>query len=203
MKCTKCSINLPLTSFSIRTDTGKHRKQCKTCRSKARKSHYENNKEHDLKRCKSYYKANKKKYSDWSKQYYLENKEAFANRSKKWVECNPEKAKINSKKSSTKFRSTKYGKFREFIRSSLRRKGESFGVKHLPYTVEQFVARIEFNFKEGMSWDNYGEWEIDHTKPVKRFYEQGKLNGALVNSLCNLKPLWKSDNRRKSDKFIK
>lgn len=201
MICTKCKNDLPETSFSIRSDTGKPRRQCKTCRSKVRKSHYENNKSHDLARCKAYYQDNKETYSKRAKIYYQNNKKAFGVRSKRWVEANPDIAKANSRKSSRKFRSTKYGKFREFIRSSLRRTGHKFTVKDLPYSLEQFISRIEFNFKAGMTWENYGEWEIDHTKPVKRFYEQGRVDGQLVNALCNLKPLWKSENRRKSDKF--
>lgn len=203
MICTSCNKNLPETSYAIRTDTGKLRKQCKPCRATIRKSHYENNKEHDLSRCKIYHQNNKERRSKLAKTYYLKNKECFKRRGDNWRKENPERVREISKESSRKFRQSDYGKFRSYIRSSARRYGQKFKISELNYTVDQFMQRIEFNFKDGMSWENYGEWEIDHTKPVKRFYDQGKMNINLVNALCNIKPLWKSENRRKSDKFIK
>lgn len=60
---------------------------------------------------------------------------------------------------------------------------------------EKAKAHIENKFTDGMSWDNYGEWEIDHIKPLAL----GKSEAALLklNHYTNLQPLWKSDNRRK------
>lgn len=66
----------------------------------------------------------------------------------------------------------------------------------LPYGMEQLKQRLEMNFDAGMSWDNYGEWEIDHTKPIDAFKPGIKIE--IVNSLCNIRPLWKSDNGNKS-----
>lgn len=52
-----------------------------------------------------------------------------------------------------------------------------------------------------MSWNNHGEWEIDHIKPVTSFniYELP----SIVNALNNLQPLWKKDNRQKYNKHEK
>lgn len=36
---------------------------------------------------------------------------------------------------------------------------------------EEFKNHIENLFLEGMSWDNHGEWHIDHIIPVSRFDE--------------------------------
>jgi len=71
----------------------------------------------------------------------------------------------------------------------------------VPYSSQQLKQRIEMNFKPGMSWDNWGEWHIDHKKPVKRFIDQGITNPALINSLANLQPLWAKDNISKGAKF--
>ena len=43
-----------------------------------------------------------------------------------------------------------------------------------------------------MSWENYGEWRIDHIKMVSEFDEDTSVD--VVNSLDNLRPLWASDN---------
>lgn len=66
--------------------------------------------------------------------------------------------------------------------------------------IAKLIQRIELNFKPGMSWSNHGEWHIDHTKPVAAFAAQGRDIGE-ANSLCNLRPEWKSTNMVKSSKF--
>lgn len=39
-----------------------------------------------------------------------------------------------------------------------------------------------------MSWENYGEWHIDHIKPVSLF---DKTTTAKIScALTNLQPLW-------------
>ena len=50
-----------------------------------------------------------------------------------------------------------------------------------------------------MSWENYGEWHIDHKKPISKFDK--KTNLKIINSLCNLQPLWAKDNLSKGNKF--
>ena len=57
---------------------------------------------------------------------------------------------------------------------------------------------IENKFTEGMSWDNYGKWHIDHIIPLN----SAKTEEEIIK-LCyytNLQPLWASDNIRKKDK---
>jgi hypothetical protein len=41
----------------------------------------------------------------------------------------------------------------------------------------------------GMSWNNYGEWHIDHIKMISTFDKNADTK--IVNSLENLRPLWK------------
>lgn len=41
-----------------------------------------------------------------------------------------------------------------------------------------------------MSWDNYGEWHIDHIKPLTKFDKDTPIH--IVNALSNLQPLWKT-----------
>lgn len=59
---------------------------------------------------------------------------------------------------------------------------------------------IESRFKQGMSWDNFGEWHIDHIIPLA----SAKTEIELIE-LChytNLQPLWAEENRSKGDKII-
>jgi len=68
---------------------------------------------------------------------------------------------------------------------------------YLPYTYEQLVKRIEGQFQAGMSWDNYGEWHIDHKTPLSYFIKSGITDPATINALNNLQPLWADENMKK------
>jgi len=56
-------------------------------------------------------------------------------------------------------------------------------------------------FLENMNFENYGEWEIDHIKPLAKFNLNNEKEIKLCFHFSNLQPLWKSDNRKKKDKY--
>ena len=68
-------------------------------------------------------------------------------------------------------------------------------------TKNEFIVYFENLFTDGMSWDNHGEWHIDHIKPMAKF----NLNVDDQRNKCfhytNLQPLWAKDNLKKGDKF--
>jgi hypothetical protein len=74
----------------------------------------------------------------------------------------------------------------------------------LPYTLEELIGHLESKFKEGMTWENYGQWHVDHIKPMvssdikeptdKYFQECWSLN--------NLQPLWEHDNLSKGSRYL-
>ena len=37
------------------------------------------------------------------------------------------------------------------------------------YTSLNLKEHLEKQFNDGMNWDNYGEWHIDHIKPISSF----------------------------------
>ena len=91
----------------------------------------------------------------------------------------------NKRKTDKKFKLT------ELMRSLLRRslvKKQNSTQKMLGYTWEQLKQRLECQFTNGMSWDNYGEWHVDHKKPVSMFEIDAPAH--TINALCNLQPLW-------------
>ncbi len=74
----------------------------------------------------------------------------------------------------------------------------------LGYTVEHLRAHLERQFLRGMTWENYGEWHIDHIVPLASFSysspddEDFKAAWALTN----LRPMWKVDNMSKGAKRL-
>lgn len=66
--------------------------------------------------------------------------------------------------------------------------------------TEELKKHIESLFTEGMNWLNYGEWEIDHIRPCASFDLSDPKQQEQCFHYTNLQPLWKYDNRVKSDK---
>lgn len=65
------------------------------------------------------------------------------------------------------------------------------------YTFEELKEHLEKQFKPGMTWDNYGEWHIDHIIPKKslKYNSEKDDNFKVVWGLANLRPLWANENR--------
>ncbi|ELS0628865.1 hypothetical protein R4036_004599 [Salmonella enterica] len=73
-----------------------------------------------------------------------------------------------------------------------------FEIVDLGYTVEELKEHLELQFDDGMNWNNYGEWEIDHILSIHHLLEMGETNPKIINGLLNLCPLWANDNRKKN-----
>lgn len=90
------------------------------------------------------------------------------------------------------------------LRVTLRRrlnhalKGSSVSaVRDLGCSLPDLRSHIESLFKPGMTWNNYGEWEIDHIRPLAGFDLSDPTQALREVHFSNLQPLWKSENRRK------
>jgi hypothetical protein len=159
-----------------------------------------------------YYKKNKDKilerYSEWSK----ENRSKLREYHTKWREEN--KDKLNKKKrvyeKNKKDLDPKY-KLSSYTRTAIytclkerniKKYSKTFNL--LPYTLEELMAHLEKQFSNGMSWDNYGEWHVDHIKPISSFNikEEGDNQFLQCWSLKNLRPLWGEENISKGNKIL-
>ena len=65
----------------------------------------------------------------------------------------------------------------------------------------ELKLHLENQFTEGMSWDNYGQWHIDHKKPLSWFDLTNPEEVAKANHYSNLQPLWAEDNLIKGNRF--
>lgn len=96
-------------------------------------------------------------------------------------------------------------RLRNNMRSLIRRVAPG-STKHFPsrevlgYSVEELRLHIEGQFQPGMSWENRGEWHIDHIKSVAAFVAVGITDPKIINALSNLRPLWAWDNLSKGSK---
>jgi hypothetical protein len=86
--------------------------------------------------------------------------------------------------------------------SNVNKYGHYFDI--LGYTPEELINHLEKQFTEGMTWDNYGEFHVDHKLPISSFNikEIGDDEFMKCWSLDNLQPMWGEENIRKSNKIL-
>jgi hypothetical protein len=71
-------------------------------------------------------------------------------------------------------------------------------VRHLGCSMEELKIHLESKFLPGMSWSNYGEWHIDHIKPLSLAKTEQELYNFV--NYENLQPLWAKDNLKKGNR---
>lgn len=88
------------------------------------------------------------------------------------------------------------------LRYALRRIGQckagrTFDI--LGYTPLELKNHIEKQFSRGMTWENMGQWEIDHIIPLCTAKTRSDI--LRLNQLSNLRPLWERENRIKNGRM--
>jgi len=168
---------------------------------------------------KQYYLENKDKIADHKKLYYFNNKEKVIDdvtkyrngnkekcymRGKRWRAANVEAYRESARRYATKLRSTPRGKLNSNIktaiwRSLLNNKGRRHWETLVGYSLEDLKNHLEKQFLHGMSWDNYGDWHVDHKIPLAvHHYETAEdIDFKRAWSLKNLQPMWAFDNLSK------
>lgn len=74
----------------------------------------------------------------------------------------------------------------------------------LQYSPEELINHLEKQFKDDMTWDNYGIWHVDHKLPITSFDIQEMGDEEFIRCWCldNLQPMWGEENIRKSNKVV-
>lgn len=171
---------------------------------------------------KEYREKNSERIKENKKQYYEDNKEYFKEKNKiARQKLDPEKKKEYDRryynKPETKEKIKTYRKnrakndpvykltlnIRKRISESFRIGGYKKGSKTediLGCSFIYFTEYIESKFKEGMCWENYGDWHLDHIKPVSFAINEAQV--YELNHYTNFQPLWKIENLSKGNRFI-
>ena len=183
--CSKCRKVKELSEYpKDRSTKSGYTSSCKECRySKTNewaRNNYQNNKEEIL-----------EKHSDWRRKNWdavaKQRKESGYNKRSrnKWYH-NKAKHNINHV-------------LKERLRSRMRNtitKGykSAASIKLLGCDIDHFKQHLENKFTEGMAWDNYGEWHIDHIIPCDSFDLTIAENQEKCFNYTNTQPLWARDN---------
>jgi hypothetical protein len=200
--CKKCNQLKNIDDFYIcKIKKDGYRNVCKKCCSDNSDSYYKQNKEKIIERVKNYTISNKNKVDDYQKKYYDKNQDKIKNKSKEY--------RLNNKDYLKEYKKTyNYRKKRPYIYAwrnvlhltlqRFERKKSSHTIDMLGYTADDLKNHISNLFTNGMCWDNYGEWHIDHIIPLIAFNRETPVN--IVCALNNLQPLWATT--RKIDGII-
>jgi hypothetical protein len=73
----------------------------------------------------------------------------------------------------------------------------------LKYTPEELISHLEKQFTDSMTWENYGEWHVDHRIPISSFNFESVDDDSFIKCWCldNLQPMWGVENIKKSNRM--
>jgi len=196
-KCSKCSVVM------IR-ENKKSYTVCKTCQSNQQKDYRSRNKEKVIESRKKYYEKNKEKISEYYQEHYKINKDTYMENNRKWRQENRDE--IN-KKANKRFQTNISARLKKNCRSRIWAaiKGHSLcSMKLIDCTIPFFKEWLKSNFKDGMTFQNYGSyWHVDHVIPCSKFDMKDETDITNCFRWTNLQPLEAKLNMSKHDNIIK
>ena len=171
--CKTCNQNKDICEFSKKTSSiDGLMNDCKICRSIKEKEYRELNPEKNKNRRKKYYENNKDKH----REYFLKRR----NTDPVFKLTDNIRRRLNF-----------------FLKKEkLTKKNKTFDL--VGCTPEFLKEHLQSQFKDGMGWDNYGSWHIDHIIPLSVAKDEKE-----IYRLChytNLQPLWAIENLSKGNK---
>ena len=143
---------------------------------------------------KRHRKENKERRNEYRKQYNLDNKEKRKEYQKQY-----QKERYNSEPLFKFKMNCRTRTYLAFQRKSWRK--NSGTEKLLGCDYKTAMNHIEKQFEPWMTWDNHGEWHIDHITPLTSANTIEEMTPLF--HYTNLQPLLAEDNIRKGDKILK
>jgi len=130
------------------------------------------------------------------RQQYAHNPEKFRLRRQEWVKANRHKIREYFNVPERRLHSNVSRAIRGALRAN--KAGRSWE-SLVGFSLVDLVSHLEKQFLSGMTWENYGEWEIDHKRPKSsfKFTTADDPEFKVCWALSNLQPMWMSENRRK------
>ena len=219
--CSKCNTIQPATNFNKDriTSDGLDR-ECKECCRKGRQK--KSIIIHDESITKSCIKCfenqpitnfkTHKKYADghynicnscWKPREWNKEKQKIAE--KKYCDKNKEKLQAKWKRTGQKENVRIKQRLSARIKSAFQYSGKKKINKTYDYIgcSYSFLRKwFEFQFTNGMSWQNMGQWHIDHVHPCASFNFENKNDINSCFNWKNLRPCWATENIVKGNSII-
>lgn len=174
-QCSKCG------EWKLLSEFYHHRAQCKACYIASRKVYYQSHQEER----QDYQRA--KDTADYKEQWVAENQQHVTEYNR--IYRNTRYA------TDLNFRLTQL--IRARIRLAIKKGRPDSSIQALGCSIEQLKIHLESQFLPGMSWNNHGEWHIDHIKGLASFDLTDPVQFSEACHYSNLQPLWAKDNLSK------
>ena len=157
---------------------------------------------------------NPKRAKEYDHKYRIAHKAERLEQQKNWRINNPERVAAFNKKYQIKRQEAAVerraispnARLAHVLRARLNHalKGKArFGsaVRDLGCSLDDMRLKLENQFEPGMSWDNWGEWHIDHIRPLSSFNLEDRKELLQAVNFQNLMPLWAKENLSKNDSY--
>lgn len=191
--CSSCKVEKSLCNFS-NSKNGHFGVQayCKDCAKEKKKEYYLKNSEREKEYAKNWYRENKSRSIDISRKYQKENSDRIRHKQRKRAkERRREEPRYRAE------RSARNRVWKAINRFGARKESSTFNI--VGCSQEYLFKHIEDQFVDGMSWDNYGEWHIDHIVPLASANTEDEI--IRLCHYTNLQPLWARENIRKGSRL--
>lgn len=162
------------------------------------------------KKMRKYRRLYPEKHREASKRYAEQNPEKIKQYLKEYRSKNRDRLNARTRrrrKKDIQFKLSEYlrGRIVKVLRGKIKVRPGS-AVRDLGCSLEQLISHLETQFRDGMSWDNWGRgeacWHIDHIVPLASFDLTVRRQFLQACHYTNLQPLWSRDNIRKGAKVI-
>lgn len=178
--------------------------------SEQRKQYYIENRDKILEKQHIYYENNTGKIKTYAKDYYQRNTERITEKNKSWLENNRDgyrewKTSWQREKRNSDLHFKIRGNLSSRIRQAVKNKyggKAALTMDLIGCTVEELCTFLEAEFEDGMTWENMGEWHIDHIRPCASFNLEDPEEQQKCFHWTNLQPLWARDNLSKGAKIV-
>lgn len=204
--CPKCHQEKILTEFYVEKSgkrKGRIHSYCKTCERSKVKLYRESNLDKCQKRDRAYHDKNRILRNENRRRHAQKNKEHCRSQSRIYALEHPEVGRRSSRKYNQKPKRKLAAALRMRVRHALHGRNKSARTLELVgCSIEHLKLWLTFYFQKDMSWENYGEWHIDHIKPCAKFDLSDPAQQRACFHYTNLQPLWAGDNIRKGDKYV-
>lgn len=142
-----------------------------------------------------------KNHKYWCKQCRRDSRKSYYNKNKKEVNKKHNEYLKKRYKNNVKHRIA--ANIRRSISHHLKRnfyEKQEKSIDYLGCSITFYKKYLEDKFQGNMSWDNYGQWHIDHIIPLSSAKNHDELKELFRYD--NTQPLWAEDNLRKSNKIL-
>jgi len=139
------------------------------------------------------------------KEYYETNKEAIKKQQKRYRETHREERNkyLKNRQRSNPQLKLSHNMSTAIWHSLKSNKNGKHWEDIVGYTQRELRKHLEKQFKEDMTWENYGEWHVDHIIPVSahNYNSYTDIDFKQCWALENLRPMWAHENCKKNNRL--